>query len=277
MNIRENFAEGRFYSDNKDEIIKIFDDAIAREVNNIDYSLADKFIIGGVVPHAGHIYCSTQAIHFFEIIKRSKQVFDVVVIVNPNHHGGGLPASIDEHDYWKSPLGTIEVDQELADYIELPEDSLSQAYEHSAEVIIPYIQYFMPKSTKILPVSFGAQSRENARVLAHAIYKACVVLNRRALFIASSDFNHFATPEKGKSLDDYALEALLKYDCTTFDERVKEKNISICGYGAIMSLFYFSKDVAQHFKIKILKQGHSGEVAQMDIVVDYVSMLFYKD
>ena len=38
MNIRENFAEGRFYSDNKDEIIKIFDDAIAREVNNIDYS-----------------------------------------------------------------------------------------------------------------------------------------------------------------------------------------------------------------------------------------------
>ena len=198
------------------------------------------------------------------------------MIVNPNHHGGGMPASIDEHDYWKSPLGEIAVDQELADYIELPEDALSQAYEHSAEVIIPYIQYFMPNSTKILPVSFGAQSKENARILAHAIFKAGVVLNRRILFIASSDFNHFATPEEGKQLDDYALEALLNYDCSEFDNRVREKNISICGFGAIMSLFYFAKDTAQHFKIEILKQGHSGEIVEMDSVVDYVSMLFYK-
>ena len=44
-----------------------------------------------------------------------------------------------------------------------------------------------------------------------------------------------------------------------------------------MTLFYFAKDMYEHFNIKILRQGHSGEVAQMDQVVDYVSMMFYTE
>ena len=188
-----------------------------------------------------------------------------------------MPASIDAHDYWQSPLGMIEIDQALADYVGLPEDILSQEFEHSAEVIIPYVQYFMPKDIKVLPVSFGAQSNGNAHVLAQALFKACKILDRKPLFIASSDFNHFASADEGKQLDDYALEALLRYDCAEFDRRVKEKNISICGFGTIMSLFYFAKDMSEHFKINILRQGHSGEVSPMAQVVDYVSMLFYTE
>ena len=277
MYIRPNYAEGKFYSSKKEEVIQIIENAVRQEKDKIDYTLINSNIIGGVVPHAGHIYSAPQAIHFFEIVKDSGQEFDVVIIVNPNHHGAGLPASIDEHDYWQSPLGVIQVDKELASYVGLPEDKVSQEFEHSGEVIIPYIQYFMPEGIKILPVSFGAQNRENAHALGHALFKACKVLNKKPLFIASSDFNHFASADIGRQLDDYALEALMKYDCAEFEKRVKEKNISICGFGTIMTLFYFAKDMYEHFNIKILRQGHSGEVAQMDQVVDYVSMMFYTE
>ena len=276
MLVRPNFAEGKFYPDNKYEIIEILENALQKEKTSIGNIDKYKNIIGGVVPHAGYIYCSRQAVHFFEIVKESEQQYDVVIIINPNHHGKGLPASVDDHEYWSSPFGNIAVDHELADKIGLPKDKLSQSSEHSGEVIVPYIQYFMGEDIKILPISFGAQNQENAKALADAVFKACVLLDRKPLFIASSDFNHFATPEKGKELDDYALEALMNYDCTEFERRVKEKSISICGFGTIMALFYFAQKVSAHFKIEILAQGHSGEAVQMDDVVDYVSMIFYE-
>ena len=184
---------------------------------------------------------------------------------------------IDKYDYWKTALGISAIDIELAEKMGIPFDTLSQANEHSAEVILPYIQYVMGTDMKILPISFGAQNFANSEILAKIIYKACKELNRNVLFIASSDFNHFAAPQAGKDLDDYALQALLSYDCQEFDKRVHERNISICGFGTIMTLYNFAKEECGHFKIKILRQGHSGEAIPMDAVVDYISILFYTD
>ncbi len=220
MRVRPNYAEGKFYPSDKKELIEGIERALSEQKKDINLKLSSENIIGGVIPHAGHIYSAPQTVHFFEIIKESKQTFDVIIIVNPNHTGRGLAASIDEHDFWESPLGEIAIDKELAYHVGLPFDSLSQAYEHSGEVIIPYIQYFMPKGIKILPISFGAQNRENAKIIGDALFKACKETNRKPLYIASSDFNHFDTAEKGKELDDYALEALLKYDCAEFEKRI---------------------------------------------------------
>ena len=175
MRIRPNFAVGNFYSNDKNELIRMFEAYIKLEKNTIDYSLRDKQIIGGVVPHAGHVYCAGVAIHFFEILKASKQFYDVVILVNPNHTGKGLPVSIDDHDYWESPFGKIEIDKDLAEITGIPFDTLSQQKEHSGEVIIPYIQYFLGDRIKLLPISFGAQSSENAQILGKLLFKACEI------------------------------------------------------------------------------------------------------
>ncbi|MEG1617211.1 MAG: AmmeMemoRadiSam system protein B [Bacteroidales bacterium] len=277
MSVRPNYAEGQFYSADQHDLIHLLEENLKKEKGKIDLSLAQKKIIGGVVPHAGHIYSASEAVHFFEIVRKSGQQFDVVIIVNPNHTGKGLPVSIDEHDYWSSSLGKIEIDRQLADRSRLPVDRLSQQYEHSGEVIVPYVQYFLGNKIKFLPVSFGAQSSDNAKVVAQRLWDACKELNRKPLFIASSDFNHFAIPEEGATLDDLALEPLLAKDCKKFESVIHEKEISICGFGAIMSLFYFAQEEYGAFKIKVLKRGHSGEVHQMKEVVDYVSMLFYAE
>ncbi|MEG0948033.1 MAG: AmmeMemoRadiSam system protein B [Bacteroidales bacterium] len=276
MKVRPNFAEGGFYAADQHDLISLLENRLTHERENINLALAEKQIIGGVVPHAGHVYCAAEAVHFFEIVRHSKQEFDVVIIVNPNHHGEGSPLSIDDHDYWSSPLGKIKIDRELAEATGLPFDTASQGREHSGEVIVPYVQYFMGSQIKLLPVSFGAQSCHNAEVVAQILFEACEKLGRKPLYIASSDFNHFASAPMGKELDDYALEALMQQDMDTFASRVEERNISICGYGAIMSLFDYAKLKYGNFHATILRQGHSGEVVPSAQVVDYVSILVYK-
>lgn len=273
LDTRQNFAQGRFYSNDEDELRSLFAEAVKSE--NINTDLSKVTIIGGVVPHAGHIYCAREAVHFFEIVKQSKQVFDTAILINPNHTGMGLPVSIDDHQYWQTPFGRIKIDKDLGEATDLPFDTESQRQEHSGEVIVPYIQYFMENNIKLLPISFGAQNNENAKVIAGQIYDACKSLHRRPLFIASSDFNHFADPQSGADLDSYALEALLLKDTAGFEARVKEKHISICGYGAILCLLHYAQLIDPAYKIAILRRGHSGEVYPSSQVVDYVSMLVY--
>lgn len=276
MKVRPNFAEGKFYAADQHELIKVIENNLEKERPKINLELAKKQIIGGVVPHAGHIYCAAEAVHFFEIVRQSQQKFDTVIIVNPNHHGEGRPLSIDDHDYWSTPLGKIEIDRELAEATGIPFDTESQGKEHSGEVIVPYVQYFLGQDVKLLPVSFGAQSAHNAEVVAQILFDAVQKLNRKVLYIASSDFNHFSSAPMGKTLDNYALDALMAQDMDEFQHRVVQKRISICGYGTIMSLFDFAKLEYGDYHASILRQGHSGEVAPAAQVVDYVSILVYK-
>ncbi|MGL5682194.1 MAG: AmmeMemoRadiSam system protein B [Marinifilaceae bacterium] len=274
--IRPNYAEGRFYPSSPRELREQIEDAIIAEKDNIDYSLANHEIIGGIVPHAGYIYCARQAIHFFEIVKRSKQLFDVIIIINPNHTGQGEALSVDEHTHWRTPFGKQPIDRDLAVITKLIPDKLSQQHEHSGEVILPYIQYYFGTDIPILPISFGAQSASNAEIVGKVLYESCRYMKRKPLIIASSDFNHFDTPDRGEQLDNYALDALLKKEPREFERRIKERNISICGYGCILALMAYAKCVSSDYNISILQRGHSGQVLPSAEVVDYISALIYK-
>jgi AmmeMemoRadiSam system protein B len=276
MPARANYAEGRFYSDNRTDIEKLFDHEVAMQKDEISYSLKDNRIIGGVIPHAGHVFCAHQAVHFFEIVRESGQRFDTVVVVAPNHTGmGNSPMSLDSHKQWQSPLGIIDVDMELGREMELPFNEEAQRFEHSAEVILPFIQHFIGDKVKFLPINMLEQSYRNANMLAMLLKSAADKLNRKILVIASSDFTHFKNSKVGYELDSMALEPLLQYDLEEFEHRVRTMHISICGYGPIMTLLDFAKRVDPDAKVEVLKRGHSGEVYPSAEVVDYVSMMAY--
>lgn len=276
MPVRANYAEGRFYSDKRTDIEKLFDHEVAMQKDEISYSLKDNRIIGGVIPHAGHVFCAHQAVHFFEIVRESGQRFDTVVVVAPNHTGmGNSPMSIDSHTQWQSPLGAIDVDMELAREMKLPFNEEAQRFEHSAEVILPFIQHFIVGKVKFLPINMLEQSYRNANMLAMHLKTAAEKLNRKILVIASSDFTHFKNSKVGYELDSMALEPLLQFDLEEFEHRVRTMHISICGYGPIMTLLDFAKRVDPDAKVEVLKRGHSGEVYPSAEVVDYVSMMAY--
>src|SRR6056297_2451600 len=275
MNIRRPVVAGQFYPNDKKELMDLLDQVQEREEDSIDYSLAKKNIIGGVIPHAGYIFSSYQAMHFFQLLKNKEEKYDTVFIINPSHTGMGNEMSFDSHREWETPFGKTEVDQEFAREMNIAVSEIEQSREHSGEVMLPFLQYVLDYPFKIAPVTITMQNYRNASALANNIYEANKKLNKNILILASSDFSHFVDPETGSKLDQLVIDEILQFNTKQVEKVINQNNITVCGYGPIMTLMEYSKLVNQDSQTKILKKGNSGDIIASNEVVDYVSMIFY--
>lgn len=274
MKIRKSAVAGRFYPASKEALIEQLNSITKKELPNINLELIKNQIIGGVVPHAGYMFSAYQAVHFFEILKQSKQKFDTIVIVNPNHTGLGHEIAFDSSDYWETPLGQVPLDVEFGESLGIDISDIEQKHEHSGEVMLPFLQYFLDYDYQIAPITLSNQTFKNAKFLAERLHKSAELLNRKIVLIASSDFSHFLTPEAGREKDAYVLENIITMDSQAIEKVVHKKNISVCGYGPIITLIEYAKLVGTNPKAEILKIGHSGEIIPSHEVVDYISILF---
>jgi MEMO1 family protein len=269
--IRKPAVAGMFYPANPDTLRTMLNDLHKREKNKVKTELASKAIIGGVVPHAGYIYSGYEAIHFFELIGQSGKKFETIVILNPDHQGYSPAFATSPHDEWETPLGNIEIDKELASYF--PTSEIAHREEHSAEVMLPFIQTFF-KNVKILPISIGKPTPETTKKLAQTVYAAQKETERAILIIASSDFSHYVAPEEGKILDDLAIERIEKLDSEGLFHTVRKFGITVCGYGPIMTLIEYSRLTSETPKVNIAARGNSGKHSPSKSVVDYVTIIF---
>lgn len=276
MKIRKAVFAGRFYPAHKKELIKLYEQVLLSEKSKIDYSLAEQQIIGGIVPHAGFMYSGYQAIHFFEIIKNYPNKIDTIIIVNPNHTGYGDAISLDDNFEWEGVLRNTVLDHEFMNELDFPKSEMAHQFEHSGEIMLPFLQYVLDYDFKILPITLSVQNLSNAQIIANAIFQANQKLKKEILFIASSDFSHFVSPKKGVEQDNAVVEAIQKFDSNEIQKEVTENNLSICGFAPIMALIEYSKLISPDIKTKLLRRGHSGEVNPSAEVVHYLSMLFYK-
>ncbi len=274
MKIRKPAVAGQFYPKDKIELMNLIRLICEKEKPHVDISLSAKNIIGGIVPHAGYIYSAYQAVHFFEIAKNSKDKFDTVFIINPNHNSLHPEIALDENDCWETPLGKAEIDKDFYSELGFEKSEMTHKYEHSGEVILPLLQYFFDYDFKIVPVTISTQSVDNAVKVANAVYSANKKIGKHILIIASSDFSHFLSPHEGKQRDDMVIKEILNFNTREVYKTIVRNNLSVCGFGPIMALMEYSKLACDKPEAKILKRGHSGEIIPSDSVVDYVSMLF---
>ena len=276
MRTRSAAVEGRFYPSSKS---RIFDQIMDIEQSGRypEPELSPDKVYGAVLPHAGHLYSGYQTIPFFQLIRRHNLFPDTFVIVHPNHSGHGAPLAIDEAELWSNSIGEVPVDTELARAMELPIDRRAHAGEHSAEVIIPFIQYFLSEHPfSIVPVCMMDQTHKNASLVAERIIRAQKITQRKIMLIASCDFSHFLSPSEGAELDQLVIDQILKRDAPEVERAVIENRISVCGYGPIMSLMEYANSQSPDYQIEILARGHSGEVSPSPEVVDYISLIAYK-
>lgn len=276
MKTRQAAVAGKFYPANKDEISLQLDQILEKEKKSINLSLSEKQIIGGIVPHAGYMYSAYQALHFFEIIKNSPHQFETFIIINPNHTGYGPEIALDDNDFWETPFGKVEIDKDFYDFLDFSESGDAHKFEHSGEVMLPLLQYSLGYPFKIVPITMSNQNPANARFIAQNIIKANSRLKKKICIIASSDFSHFEEPIVGKELDNFVIEEILNLNPEEVYKQVNDKNISVCGFGPIMTLIEYAKITTEEPRAKILKIGHSGEIIPSREVVDYVSILFYE-
>lgn len=275
MRTRSAAVEGRFYPSTKS---RIFDQIMDIEQSGRypEPDLSPGKVFGAVLPHAGHIYSGYQTIPFFQLIRRHRLFPDTFVIVHPNHTGQGSAIAIDDSELWSNSIGEVPVDTELARAMKLPFDHRPHIREHSAEVIIPFIQYFLSDQPfSIVPICMLEQTFENASIITERILRAVKKTGRRVMLIASCDFSHFLPPSEGAKMDQKVIDHILQRNASGVEQAVVKNRISVCGYGPIMSLMEYARSQSQDYKIEILARGHSGEVSPSPEVVDYISLITY--
>jgi AmmeMemoRadiSam system protein B len=275
MSVRHPAVAGKFYPEEANSILNMLEEVHNSQQKKFKKKIHPKIIIGGIVPHAGYLYSAEQAIHFFRFLKNIQDRYDTIIILNPCHYGSKNDISLDTNDFWETPIGQIPLDTEFMEFMNIPRSNDAQKHEHSAEVILPYLQFSLNYPFKILPISMLKQTYKSARLLAENIFKANQVLNRKILIIASSDFSHQVTPEVGFYNDNLVINRILNNSIRGLYDTIHENNISVCGYGPIMTLMFYARLVDPSYKVDILARGNSGKRSNEDLVVDYVSAIFY--
>ena len=276
MRTRSAAVEGRFYPSTKS---RIFDQIMEIEQSGRypEPEFSPERIFGAVLPHAGHIYSGYQTIPFFQLLRRHRLFPDTFVILHPNHTGHGPAVAIDESELWSNSIGEVPVDIDLARAMKLSFDSRAHVREHSAEVIIPFIQYFLSDHAfSIVPVCMLEQSYSMAGHISKRLIKAVKKTGRRIMLLASCDFSHFLTPAEGAHMDQIVIDHILQGNAAEVERVVHENRISVCGYGPIMALMEYSRSQSSTYLTEILARGHSGEVSPSPEVVDYVSLITYQ-
>ena len=151
MSIRKPAVAGQFYGGSQAECLAEIDKCLP--IRDFKMELPDP-IAAAIVPHAGWVFSGELAAMAFKAIQQANKEVDTFVIFGAAHRYYGGGAVVDDSDAWKTPLGEIEIDKELARQIVAKgaiADADAHHSEHSIEVQVPFIQYLFPNA-KIIPV-----------------------------------------------------------------------------------------------------------------------------
>jgi len=200
---------------------------------------------------------------------------DVVVILGPNHQGVGSIIATVEGGVWRTPLGDVEVDGEIAkkivEYSGLVDfDEAAHAYEHSIEVQLPFLQYLYGSGFRIVPISMLMQDRESSVEVGEAVAKAVSGLN--AVVIASTDLTHYEPQSSANRKDRAVIDAVLRMDVDALYRTIESLNVSMCGYGPTAAAITAARALGAG-EAELLCYKTSGDITgDMSAVVGYAAI-----
>jgi hypothetical protein len=260
--IRNPAVAGQFYPGSPDQLRQMIKEMVDKES-------AKEEVIGLVLPHAGYIYSGPVAGATLSRIRFK----DTFIIIGPTHTGQGEPFSIMTGGAWKTPLGEVEIDSELAQQIlaaskYLREDSLAHMNEHSIEVQLPFLQYFRQES-KFVPIMLGSAGGDVYKEIGREIAGVIKESPKKVVIIASSDMTHYESHQSARKKDTLAIEAMLDLDEDELLKRVRELGITMCGYAPAVSLISAAKELGAK-GAELVRYQTSGETSG-----DYSSVVGY--
>ena len=267
--IRQPVVSGQFYPESPSQLKAMIG-------GMVDEKAVKKEVIGLIAPHAGYIYSGPVAGAAISRVKFK----DTFIVMGPNHTGRGKALSIMTEGTWKTPLGEVEIDSELGKQIlatssHLEEDHVAHQYEHSIEVQLPFLQYFK-KDIRIVPIILAYSSGDTYKEIGKELAGAIKDLNREVVIIASSDMTHYEPQESARRKDNKAIEAMLDLDEDELLKRVKELNISMCGYAPAVSLISAAKELGATAAELVKYQTSGDTTGDYSTVVGYAGIIIKK-
>lgn len=266
--VRNPVFAGHFYPGTKEALLKNVALLVGKNTGKED-------AIGVISPHAGYIYSGPVAGSVFAAIRPKTKY----VILGPNHTGSGAAFGISARDYWRTPLGEVRLDKELARAIKLhaPDtsfDDLSNDEEHSIEVQLPFLQ-FLNKNFTFVPIVISYADldiyRRIGRGIASAIKEAGA--EKEVVIIASSDMTHYEPHETAKKKDAAVIDAVISLDEARLVRSVSEMSITMCGFAPAAIMITAAKELgAKHGRL--IKYQTSGETSgDFSSVVGYAGIV----
>jgi AmmeMemoRadiSam system protein B len=238
--------------------------------------LKQRKTISIVCPHAGYIYSGPVAAHSYYNLALENRPKSVVII-GPNHTGMGSPIAMMNRGAWKTPLGEIKIDAEMADEIFRSSDLIdiderAHFNEHSIEVQLPFLQHTFSSDLKFVPICMGFQDIESSREVGKAV--AMAVSKTDAVIIASTDLTHHESQTTAKRNDGIVIDCILSMDEEELQKKVKSYGITMCGYGPVSATIFASKILGAR-QAKLLAYSTSGDVTgDYSMVVGYAAAKF---
>ncbi|MBD3363413.1 AmmeMemoRadiSam system protein B [Candidatus Dojkabacteria bacterium] len=256
--IRRSVFEGSFYPSNKDKLQKLIKDYLEK-VDRVEDSESIKALI---VPHAGYIYSGEIAAYGYKLLEKD---IERILILGLSHRVLVKGIALADFDTWSTPLGEVKV-ADLNKKLTLEDNftvvNTAHAQEHSIEVQMPFLQTCLETDFEIIPMVTG-QSIQYKNV-ATILNK---YLNRKDVFIVSSDLSHYLPYSRAKKNDKETVKKILKLEKIEEDDRA-------CGKDGINILIELAK--LNNWKPKLLDYRNSGDTAgDKSKVVGYASIAFY--
>ncbi|NIO06439.1 MAG: AmmeMemoRadiSam system protein B, partial [Deltaproteobacteria bacterium] len=230
--------------------------------------------------HAGYMYSGPCAAHFYAALDKT---VESVILLGVNHWAEGAKVALSPADHWETPLGPVRVDHVLADWLKgnvpfLAEDSFAHLREHSIEVQVPFLQRVLGDFS-FLPISISHLSEYECSQLGEALahlHEEETSRGKKTVLIASSDLNHYLSPQETHRLDNLALDQVLQMNPRGLLRTVERAGISMCGVIPAAVMLMAAQNLGAK-RARLLKHCHSGDVAPMDEVVGYASVAVIDD
>ncbi len=278
---REPEFAGKFYPAGKDELRKELT-RLFHKAQPSQYGEPPRALI---VPHAGYVFSGQVAASAFHQIPE-KARYERVFVLASSHQMRFPGASVFREGAYKTPLGTIPVDQPLARELSEKHTLISSRgdahyYEHSLEVQLPFLQYRLGDGWTLVPLVLGTESPDECREIARALEP---YFHSPNLFVISSDFSHYPAYEDAIQVDSLTAEAVVSGKPRVLMDTLasnREQSIpglvtSLCGWTSVLTLMYLTEEKPfEYRKVQYMNSGDNPLYGDKYRVVGYQAIAVY--
>jgi len=273
---RQPAVSGQFYPSDKVQLIQMLESFFSNnQLVNSSMPLAI------VVPHAGYVFSGEVAASAFKQINREKQ-FKHIFVIGSSHTTYFNGASVYTQGDFITPLGNIPVDTLAAwlknNYKVFNNNSEPHISEHSLEVQLPFLQYWLKKPFSIVPIIIGGESEETCRKMGEAIGS---FFSEENLFIISTDFSHYPDYTNAKISDTTITGAVASNSVESFLKTKKYLEnkgtpglvTAMCGWTSVLTLLNITEKMPG-IEYHVIKYKNSGDskYGDKEKVVGYCAM-----
>lgn len=269
--IKEPSVAGTFYPADAKELQKMVEEFLSKA----EKIQTEGRLIAVISPHAGYIFSGQVAACGYKNLKGS--AINKVILLGPSHYVGFRGASVYTKGGFRTPLGTVRINERLAGGL-LNEAAdvrfYPEAYkkEHSIEVQLPFLQTVL-KDFTIIPILIGSPTRQTFE---HLTLRLAEIFDKNTLLVVSTDLSHYHDYLTAKEMDSKVIDAVERLSVIDTERLLRTGKAELCGGYPVLIALEVARRAGSNMGVR-LKYANSGDVTgDRSKVVGYASIGLYK-